>query len=100
MVLARQPDTLREHALFYGLEQIMQKLISLNEAGRRVGQEHPRAKLTDDEVAVLLDLRDEGYSYAWLAEKFDVSKSCARWICTGRNRNQSPARTVRVSVSN
>lgn len=77
----------------------MQKLISLNQAGRRIGQEHPRAKLTDDEVAVLLDLRDEGYSYAWLAEKFDVSKSCARWICTGRNRNQSAVRTVRVNVA-
>ena len=77
----------------------MQKLVALNENGNRIGENHPLAKLTDAEVGVMLDLRDEGYSYAWLAQKFDVSKSCARWICTGRNRNQSTARTVRVSVS-
>ena len=76
----------------------MQKLVALNGVGRRINQEHPGAKLTDAEVGVLLDLRDEGFSYAWLAKKFDVSKSCARWICTGRNRNQSPARYIRVSV--
>ena len=77
----------------------MQKLVALNDRGSRIGQEHPGAKLTDAEVAVLLELRDDGYSYAWLAEKFGVSKSCARWICTGRNRNQTAARFVRVSVS-
>jgi hypothetical protein len=77
----------------------MQKLVAINEKGRRIGQEHPGSKLTDAEVGVMLDLRDEGYSYAWLAQKFEVSKSCARWICTGRNRNQSAARMVRVSVS-
>ena len=76
----------------------MQKLVALNENGRKIGESHPRSKLTDAEVALLLDLRDEGYSYAWLANKFDVSKSCARWICTGRNRNQRPTRLVRVSV--
>ncbi len=89
----------QERAKFYLKGLVMQKLVEFNEGGRRIGQEHPGAKLTDAEVAVMLDLRDEGYSYAWLAAKFDVSKSCARWICTGRNRNQSAARAVRVSVS-
>ena len=78
---------------------VMQKLVALNEHGSRICENHPGAKLTDAEVAVLLELREEGYSYAWLANKFDVSKSCARWICTGRNRNQTIARMVRVSVS-
>lgn len=77
----------------------MQKFIALNENGNRIGENHPLAKLTDAEVSVMLELREEGFSYAWLAEKFCVSKSCARWICTGRNRSQSTARTVRVSVS-
>ena len=76
----------------------MQKLVALNENGRRVNETHPGAKLTDAEVVLLLELRDEGYSYAWLANKFDISKSGARWICTGRNRNQLAARLVRVSV--
>ena len=77
----------------------MQKLVALNENGRRIGENHPLAKLTDAEVALMLELREEGFSYAWLAEKFCVSKSCARWICTGRNRSQAIARTVRVSVN-
>ena len=77
----------------------MQKLVALNENGRRVGEHHPGAKLTDAEVSLLLELREQGYSYAWLARKFDVSKSCARWICTGRNRSQVIGRVVRVSVS-
>lgn len=77
----------------------MQKLVALNENGRKIGESHPRAKLTDAEVALMLELRDEGFSYAWLAGKFDVSKSCARWICAGRNRNQRAARVIRVSVS-
>ena len=76
----------------------MQKLVALNENGNRIGEHHPLAKLTDAEVTVMLELRDEGFSYAWLAAKFEVSKSCARWICTGRNRSQSVARMVRVSV--
>lgn len=77
----------------------MQKLVELNEHGRRIGQEHPRARLTNEEVGLLLDLREEGYSYQWLADKFGVSKSCARWICTGRNRNQTAAALQLVSVA-
>lgn len=77
----------------------MLKLVALNERGRRINQEHPGAVLTDAEVLLMLELRDEGYSYGWLAKKFDVSKSCARWICTGRNRSQLAARVVRVSVA-
>jgi hypothetical protein len=98
MVLEGQEDTLRERAKNYMKGLVMQKLVALNEKGARIGQEHPGAKLTDAEVAVLLDLRDEGFSYSWLAAKFEVSKSCARWICTGRNRSQTVARTIRVSV--
>lgn len=77
----------------------MQKLVALNENNNRIGENHPGAKLTDAEVALMLELRDDGYSYAWLAKKFEVSKSCARWICTGRNRNQTATRLVRVSVA-
>lgn len=78
----------------------MQKLVSLNESGRRIGQEHPRAKLLDREVDQVLDLLDSGLSYAAVAEKMEVSKSCVAHIATGRRRSQVVARTVRVSVSN
>lgn len=77
----------------------MQKTIALNENGKRVGEGHPRAKLLDSEVDQVLELLDAGLSYAQVAEKFDVSKSCIAHIATGRRRGQCVQRTVRVSVS-
>jgi hypothetical protein len=77
----------------------MQKTVALNEAGRRVGESHPRAKLLDREVQQVLDLLDAGLSYAEVARKFDVSKSCIAHIATGRRRGQVVVRLARVSVS-
>ena len=78
---------------------MMQKLVILNESGRRIGQSHPRAKLLDSEVDQVLALLDAGLSYAAVALKFDVSKSCVAHIATGRRRGQCVHRTLRVSVS-
>lgn len=76
----------------------MQKLIALNENGRRIGEGHPRAKLLDHEVDQVLALLECGLSYAQVAEKMDVSKSCIAHIATGRRRGQPVGRLVRVSV--
>ena len=77
----------------------MQKLVALNENGRRIGESHPRAKLLDYEVDQVLVLLEAGLSYAEVALKFDVSKSCVAHIATGRRRGQSVERLVRVPVS-
>lgn len=77
----------------------MQKLVALNENGRRIGESHPRAKLLDHEVDQVLALLEAGLSYAEVALKFDVSKSCVAHIATGRRRGQAVERTVRVSVN-
>lgn len=74
----------------------MQKTIALNENGRRIGESHPRAKLMDHEVTLALELLDAGLSYAVVASKLDVSKSCIAHIATGRRRGQLAARRVRV----
>jgi len=76
----------------------MQKSIAFNENGRRIGEGHPRAKLLDHEVEQALALLDAGLSYAEVAAKFDVSKSCIAHIATGRRRGQAVARVARVSV--
>lgn len=76
----------------------MQKLVSLNDSGRRIGQEHPRAKLLDAEVEQVLELLEAGLSYSEVARKMDVSKSCIAHIATGRRRGQTVVRVVRVSV--
>lgn len=77
----------------------MQKLVALNDSGRRIGQEHPRAKLLDEEVEQVLALLEGGLSYSEVARKMDVSKSCIAHIATGRRRGQTVVRVVRVSVS-
>jgi hypothetical protein len=76
--------------------QKIAKMVAVNENGQRVGETHPRAKLTDHEVELLLELRGEGFSYGWLAVKFEISKKHAWRICTGVARGQTPARHRRV----
>ena len=77
----------------------MRKTIAFNEHGRRIGESHPRAKLLDHEVEQVLALLDAGLSYAAVAAKFDVSKSCIAHIAAGRRRGQLVARVARVSVA-
>ena len=73
-----------------------QKVIAFNAAGRRIGESHPRAKLTDEEVEAVLYLREAGLTYAQIAAKWDepgrsLSVSTVRDICTARRRCQTPA---------
>lgn len=77
----------------------MKKLVAFNERGRVVGQEHPRARLLDWEVDQVLELIEAGLSYAQVAEKFGVSKSCVAHIASGRRRCQTPANLVEVSIN-
>jgi hypothetical protein len=78
----------------------LRRLIRVNEGGRRIGEDHHRAKLTDADVDQILALRDAGMSYGKIASKFDdipggVAKSTVRDICTGRIRAQLCARIKR-----
>lgn len=65
-----------------------QRALAVNDIGRRVGDSHHNAKLTDAEVDLLLSLHAEGWGYRRLAAKFEISKSLARKICKGTVRNQ------------
>lgn len=64
------------------------KHVRLNELGRRIGESHPRSKLADDEIELVLSLIDDGMSYSQVAQKMDVSKSCIAHIADGTNRGQ------------
>ena len=72
------------------------KLVAFGANGRRVGDSHPKAVLTNHEVDLLLELRNEGYSLSWLAEKFEVAKTTVHSIVSGRTRATLPA-TYRTS---
>lgn len=69
------------------------KLVAVNEQGRRIGESHPRAKLTDHEVDLVHELVEEGMSLRQIAEKFEglISKSQVGKIVQGHFRAQTPA---------
>ncbi|WP_205203172.1 hypothetical protein [Azonexus hydrophilus] len=69
----------------------MQRTVAINDAGLRIGEEHPNAKLTDAEVERIRDLHEfDGMTYKALAEKFEVSKWCIGRICRYERRAQRP----------
>ena len=74
--------------------------VAVSATGRRVGESHPKAMLTNHEVDLLLELRDDGYSLSWLAAKFEIAMTTAHSIVTGRTRATLPAgyRTVTPHV--
>lgn len=54
--------------------------------GRRTGEEHPNAILTDGEVELMRQLREDGMTWDRLVEKFEVPKRTVRDICSYRRR--------------
>lgn len=79
------------------------KMVFVNEAGKRIGQDHHRAKLTDADVDLIFYLREAGLSIGQIAKKFDdvpggISKSTVFDVLKGRRRGQVPAATKRVLV--
>jgi hypothetical protein len=54
--------------------------------GLRRGDRHPKATLTDYEVELVRKLRDDGMSFAKIAEKFEIGKTTAIDICAYRTR--------------
>jgi len=73
------------------MQKFAKRIVAVNDRGGAIGEDHPRAVLTNHEVELMLELRSEGYSYAWLAEKFEVAKSTVFGICTGKTRVQHAA---------
>ena len=64
-------------------------IVAVNDDGRVIGGDHHRAKLTDHDVDLIIDLRAHGLRYAEIAEKFEVSLSTVASICQGRRRSQT-----------
>jgi predicted DNA-binding protein (UPF0251 family) len=77
----------------------MKKMVALNERRRRIGEDHPNAKLTDHEVELIRDLREHGMKYKTLAEKFEVSKSTIAMVCRYERRGELAHSWLGVHVS-
>ncbi len=73
------------------------KYIGVNELNIPVGEDHPRARLTNHDVDLICELHDEGIGYGEIAKKFNISKGSVRDFVTGRRRSQYPVRLKRVA---
>lgn len=101
----------------------MIKVLQINERGYRIGESHQRAKLTNHEVSLLVDLLIQRaeliaqcravcmgradidrtltkmrLSYRLIAEAMEISKRTVRDVDSGRTRHQVAVRVKRVKV--
>lgn len=61
--------------------------IARNHTNHRIGQSHPKARLTDEQVREMRRLHhEEGVGYLRLGRQFGCGESTARDICTYRTR--------------
>lgn len=68
-------------------------LIGVNEQGRRVGESHKDARLSDHEIEVLREMHEvHGFGYRRLARIFELAVATVRDICKYRTRAQRPVR--------
>lgn len=77
----------------------MPKLIAVNERGCRIGQDHHRARLSDDQVDEIRELYEydpDTWSTRRLAKRFGVTRSLIYRIVTYRVRAQHPVRFKRL----
>tara|TARA_R110000868_G_scaffold135294_1_gene347791 strand:- start:1087 stop:1350 length:264 start_codon:yes stop_codon:yes gene_type:complete len=69
----------------------MKRYVAINEKGRRVGENHHRANLSDEQVDRIRDLHeDHQLSYQQLAKMYNVSKQTIASICQYARRAQTP----------
>ena len=78
---------------------MLTRTVGVNDIGRRVGDSHHNAKLTDGDVELLLALHAEGWGYRRLAAKFEISKRHVRDIINGKRRGQVATTWRRVRVT-
>ncbi len=64
------------------------RLLAVNDKGYVIGEQHHRAKLTDHEVDLVLELRAAGMSQELVAQKFDISRRTVRDLEAGKTRSQ------------
>lgn len=77
---------------------------AVNDTGHVIGSNHPRAKLSDADIDLMIALRAAGMSYGRIAAKFDgdphVSKSMVFYVCNDLRRAQTVMGHKRIAPPN
>lgn len=66
-------------------------IIAVNDLNRPIGEDHVRAKYTNSEVDMVLQLREEGYSLAKIARMTEIPIRTIRGYIDGSRRCQQPS---------
>ena len=70
----------------------MVEIVAYNEMGRRIGQTHHRAKLSDAQVDEIRELHEDlNLSYSRIAIMFRISKAAVAMICQYKRRADTVA---------
>lgn len=75
-------------------------MVPANDHGCIIGQDHPRARVSDADVELMRSLRDSGMKLREIAAKFDnydppLAVSTVGDICAARRRGQTTTRWVK-----
>lgn len=80
----------------------MSRMVAVNAAGRRIGEDHPRANFSNHEIDTIREMYEEypvgdprHIGYRALAKIWECSRETIRDICNYRHRNQVTARHKR-----
>lgn len=68
------------------------QIVELNAQGLRIGENHPRALISDHDVELIRELAEGGMPYAEIAAKFEISKFTVGRICRYERRGQTVER--------
>lgn len=76
----------------------MVRLVGINERGLRIGEDHQRAKLTDRDIELFWQLREQGLGCKRLAAKLDISHQHAKRLLKGTQRSQRAVNFKKVTT--
>jgi len=74
------------------------KLVGVAANGQRIGEDHPRAKLTWSDVDRIFEFHEEGMPLAVIARKMEVNRNTVRRILRGDCWTERPLRFKAVPV--
>jgi DNA invertase Pin-like site-specific DNA recombinase len=74
-------------------------VVPVNEYGRRIGEAHHKARLSDATVDLLREMHeDQGLGYRRIAKAMQLSVGTVRKICGYQRRAQTPVRWKRIRI--
>lgn len=75
----------------------MKKLVAIGETNRRIGEDHPKAVLSNAQVDEVFEMRERGLSYGQIARRFKVTRQNIRDVLSCRTRAQYAVRFKEIT---